>query len=258
MARGGRGKWATTGRGGAGVPITDLHYPPPDGGGGSAPDWVPVNAKIHIDFLGGTSQGRAWTETDGEVAIDALLGSDPDTGNGWAATSYDPTKLAANGYVPTVPFALLNAARTKILLSATVVLRLMDLHGVSDAPEVVLLSASGNNTFEFISRGGPKTFKATSWHGPLSLETAADIKQGIGLFNQYAFTLVPDRVDIVVNGGIAVTSALTVDDYPISGDMVNTSALIDLMTAQNFAIQFITLYDPLPDTTGLSELSAVG
>lgn len=40
-------------------------------GGGGAPEWVPDNAKIYIDFVG----DRAWTEADGEVAIAALIGS---------------------------------------------------------------------------------------------------------------------------------------------------------------------------------------
>lgn len=43
----------------------------PIGEGGGAPEWVPENAKIHIDFM----NDRAWTEADGEVAIDTLVGS---------------------------------------------------------------------------------------------------------------------------------------------------------------------------------------
>src|SRR5580765_7464155 len=66
-----------------------------EGGGGSAPDWVPNNAKIHIDLI---APGRAWTEADGEVAIDTLLGSDPNTEAGWYPTEYNPTNLTGDGY----------------------------------------------------------------------------------------------------------------------------------------------------------------
>lgn len=52
------------------------------GGGGGVPEWVPADAKVHIDFFGGDPQGRAWVEGTGEVAIDMLLGSDPNT-EGW-------------------------------------------------------------------------------------------------------------------------------------------------------------------------------
>lgn len=48
-----------------------------EGGGGSGvPEWVPTDAKIYIDLV----NDRAWTEDDGEVAINTLLADDPDNG----------------------------------------------------------------------------------------------------------------------------------------------------------------------------------
>ena len=61
------------------------------------PRWVPADAKIHIDFLGGSPQGRAWSN-GAEVAIDTLLGNDPNTENGWGIAGYDPANLTTDGY----------------------------------------------------------------------------------------------------------------------------------------------------------------
>src|SRR5262245_6371014 len=67
--------------------------------GGGAPDWVPANALIHIDFV----NDRAWSD-GAEVAIDTLVGADPNTVDAWGETEYDPDNLNADGYAGTVAF----------------------------------------------------------------------------------------------------------------------------------------------------------
>jgi hypothetical protein len=60
---------------------------------------------------------RAWTEADGEVAIDTLLGSDPNTENGWDPSAYDPAQLTADGYLGQPldsPLGFIGEARTRI------------------------------------------------------------------------------------------------------------------------------------------------
>src|SRR4051812_42050896 len=44
-----------------------------------APDWVPADAVIYIDLV----NDRAWTEADGEVAINTLLGADANLVSWW-------------------------------------------------------------------------------------------------------------------------------------------------------------------------------
>ena len=77
--------------------------------------WVPANARIHVDFLGGSPQGRAYG--DGVVvAVNTLLGSDPATVSSYGATSYNPAYLVPNGYANNSPAAFIGAARSLLLV----------------------------------------------------------------------------------------------------------------------------------------------
>jgi hypothetical protein len=109
------------------------------GGGGTAPDWVPADAKIHIDLVGGTPQGRAWVDGTGEVAVETLLGSDPNTDNAWGTTSYDSANLTADGYVWSASgdgaIAFLGVLRAAVVGGSTSVIRTktlaLDVAGVN-------------------------------------------------------------------------------------------------------------------------------
>src|SRR6185436_2452345 len=122
-----------------------------EGGGGGAPDWVPANAVIHIDLVGGSPQGRAWNN-GAEVDVDTLLGTDPNTPNGWAQTEYDPADLTANGLVygtsgEDLPPALIGAARTLMLDGATIRVEFYQT-AQGDPSPLALLSADGNDAIQ--------------------------------------------------------------------------------------------------------------
>jgi len=254
MPRGGRASSWYSGGGLPGVP--------PDSSAGGTPAWVPAGARIHIDLVGGTPQGRAWVDGTGEVAVDTLLGSDPNTESGWNVTFYDPAYLMSDGYYGdgvVLVTAFIGAARSKVLTGGTTVVRFRDPLSCLTHSVFALVSADGNNGLEIELRGNQsQRVNANSWNGSLDLtiqnilNTLAD-----GAINVLAFTLTQTRIDFAVNGSDAVTSPLTVDDYPVDGDGALVAVVID--QRQNCeAIQSITIYDQLSTIAGLSELSETG
>jgi hypothetical protein len=226
--------------------------------GGGAPDWVPINAKIHIDFVGGSPQGRAWSN-GAEVAIDTLLGSDPNTESGWSATGYDPGKLTTDGYTfpqfSDLPLGFIGAARSQILADATLVITRKNTTALPNSSFVVM-SADGSNAVEMdlvIPAVEETTGDALvrSWGGSLSQTFADVVDTSTDAMNKVALTLTGSRIDLAVSGSTASTNVLAADDRP-------PGALVAVMLdSPSCTIQSITIYDPLPTTSGLSELSAV-
>jgi len=248
-----RGKWATTGRGGAGLPITDLHYPP--SGGGSIPDWVPDNAKIHIDFLGGTPQGRAWSN-GAQAMINTLLGADANTDNGFGPTEYDPTAFATEGYAyQNNPPALIGAARTLVIAGATVRIQVKRQPAAGNPKlRFVLVSTNGNDAVQIDAvKTIPYDVHAYSYNGPFDQIIQNIWSDATGAANAVALTVTSSRLDIASNGSTAVAGTLGATDRPVANPLV--AVVVDGDFDQ--ALQSITIYDPLSDTTGLSELSNV-
>jgi hypothetical protein len=220
------------------------------GGGSGAPDWVPANAKIYIDLVG----NRAWTEADGTVAIDTLLGSDANTDNGWAATSYDPSHLTENGYLNGV-VALIGGARTMAMDSATIRVALFtpSPQDIFVTTYIAFVSADGNDAVEVDVNAAPPNVHGSSWNGPASTIVDNIVNSGPDVTNVVAFTITGTRLDIAANGSEAVAGSLDSDDRPPGNALV--AALIALGDGDYTALQSITIYDALPDTTGLSALS---
>ncbi len=219
------------------------------GSGSSAPDWVPDDAKIYIDLVG----NRAWTEADGEVAIDTLLGSDPNTENGWGTSLYDEANLGAHGYGPVASsLAPLGSTLTKVLTGATVVLRNYATDEFSNTTNFALLSADGNDAIELYTHSNGMS--SDSYSGSLSISTAGVWNTGVaGAINVIAFTTVSNRMDVALNGSDAVSGVVDATDRPPGNPFV--AAIFQVPNGN--ALQSITIYDALPDTTGLSALSEV-
>jgi hypothetical protein len=233
-------------------------WPEGGSGDGSAPTWVPANAKIHIDFLGGTPQGRAWSG-GAQVAIDTLLGSDPNTVNGWGTTGYDPALLTSDGFPGTsidgspAPYdlAFIGAALAGILTGATMVVRMKfgtSPSLITASSPLVILSADGMHGVEW--NCGEDNYFTQSYDGPASVEMTPGVTTGSGALNALAMTYAVNRSDIALNGREALTTELTEPEV--------VGLVAALCSPEGCYAQSITIYDPLPDTTGLSELSAVG
>jgi hypothetical protein len=234
--------------------IADL-YTAAEGGG--APEWVPANAKIHIDLVGGTPQGRAWVDGIGEVAVDTLLGSDPNTGNTWDTTGYDPADLTVNGLVySSHPPAFIGSALSKLLAGATYVTTVRDIALNGTYRPLILASANGNDALivdACMGSGNPNAVSVRSYfNGTLSPTIDDIVNHGEGTFNCVAVTIVEDHFDLAANGSDAVTVSISSDDRPLANPLV--AALIE--PTDLCALQTITIYDPLPSTAGLSELSS--
>jgi hypothetical protein len=240
MARGGRGKWATTGRGGAGFPITDLNYPPVVGG---VPSWVPANAKIHIDFVGGTPQGRAWCD-GAEVAIETLI------------EDYLSSRLSPDGLTYLAPFT--GPALAKALGSFTCRVqyfwpvgltqgRLDDAFYTGEATESYALQLSLDFPLKKVQFQGFNEINLLLLNAPL---------QPAGGYNTYAMTLTTigdgGRMEFAVNGSVVTSGVYDADDRPASDPFT-----LAFVRDGTLCIQSITFYDPLPTTAGLSALSAI-
>jgi hypothetical protein len=228
----------------------------------SVPAWVPENAKIHIDLVGGTPQGRAWVDGTGEVAVDTLLGGDPNTEDAMGPTSYNSVYLTVDGYVKPVaeeepypePVALIGVARTMFLngVTARVQYKIISAEIAGAQTEIQSMSADGAASIMFFLEFDPEDFHVNS-AGSFDERLEDIVNVGLGDLNAIAFTLVDARIEFTANGSTGLfAGVLDAADMPPG----NPFAAVALdMTNGQIAIQSITIYDPLPSTAGLSELS---
>ena len=220
----------------------------------AGPEWVPDDAVIHIDFLGGAPQGRAWTEAAGEVGIATLLGNDPavydyvpnDTG-------YNASLITSNGYDPRgsgLQTAFIGAARTKILAGVT--MRLVQkrmIVDVNSARALSLVSENGDEERSFAIGIATVGASRTGSSGRTSSPVLLNVVNGI---EAMAFTHTSARMEIAAMGHGAEGELI---ELIITSPAPMIGAWIDY--TKNYAtVQSITIYDPLPTTAGLPELSA--
>lgn len=227
------------------------------GGTSDRPEWVPADGvtalQIYIDLVGGDPQGRAWIRGIGEVAVDTLLGTDPNTENGWGVSSYSPENLTADGYVQGGDYlALIGAARTLMTDGATIVVRSKQVGDLQNAV-ISFVSADGNDSIVFELDKDTRTFGIFSWGGSLDVSIENIENVGSGAVNVIAVTLVTDRADGSANGSDPDTGVPDETDRPPGNPLVAW-----VIYYSEIALQSITLYDPLPSTTGLSALSETG
>jgi hypothetical protein len=229
------------------------------GGGGGSPDWVPADAVIHIDLVGGTPQGRAWVQGTGEVAVDSLLGSDPNTESAVRPSAYSPAQLVTDGYRFYDPPpggagiaypALIGALLTELLSGCTVRLQWITPGATSSGDMLEIVSASGANALEYYYSAGSLWVKGESWAGGYTAQINSILNAGTATsVNAFALTATSTRSEFAVNGS-AVNAGVLIP-------ATHWNDLVAAMTVlrQNDILQSITLYGPLPGTTGLSELS---
>jgi hypothetical protein len=235
-----------------------------EGGGGGAPDWVPANAVIHIDLVGGSPQGRAWVAGTGEVAVETLLGNDPNTFNAWGESNYDDDLLTPSfGYgtestegddAPIV--ALIGNALTTTLGEFTCTIRVLDhrMDSPVDHVSLVLASMDGNDALELDVEGSALSVLGYSWGGSLDEEIGNITNNLNDALNCAALTVAGSRFEFAANGSTAEAGIVGETDRPPGNPFV--TAFLLLKDGGQY-LQSLTLYDPLPSTAGLSELSEV-
>jgi hypothetical protein len=218
-------------------------------GGGGAPEWVPENAKIHIDFV----NDRAWTEEDGEIAIDTLLGSDANTENYWDTTSYDPeTMLSAEGLNSEgSSSAFIGVARSALVAGATTRFVIKQLQTSEEIKKPLMLMAADGNNGAHVALNAGSADLTLGGEGVSSGGITANV--GVNAVNAVAVTFTSDRAEWAVNGSAASTATVDANYWPDENPFV--AALVN--PGGGFAMRELTIYDPLPDTDGLSELSEV-
>jgi hypothetical protein len=224
---------------------------------------VPVDAKIYIEprILDGFPDGRAWTEEGGIVAVDTLLGADPNSDavlhNNHAL--YDSANLTADGYQMASPLALIGAARTMVLDAATLVISYTQVGVATLAPEMFLAATDGDDAIKLDISSSSRKAAVGSFNGDLFNETTATLNVGEGAINGLAATTTLTRFDIALNGSPAVAGVVTDTDRPPSNPFT-TVPFADAggSPVPPANIRFITIYDALPSTDGLSTLSDIG
>jgi len=219
-------------------------------GDDGAPAWVPLNARIHVDFLGGTPQGRAWVDGTGDVALTSILGADAV----FTGSVYNPANIMVSGYninSLSESVAFIGVALTAILGSLTLRIVIKNINNAGAANTILDLRPT--NRADYIRCYTNYT------PGTLVAESASDLFESIpglvkpaGSVNVVALTIAGTRYEMAFNGSSPVAATLTADDRPAGNPFAHA------MTAPvYYAIQAVTFYDPLPTTAGLSALSAI-
>lgn len=209
---------------------------------------IPANAVIHIDLVG---TARAWTAASGEVGADTLLGTDPNTQNGWYLSGYDPNNVTADGYVATdAVLALIGSARAKVLAGATIRVQSKSIDPVSGL-SIAAMSADGNDGVEFDALSSNGQVRALSYRGPLNNTLDGVVPSAVGLTKAIAATLTGNRADVSANGSVTLAGNLADADRPVANPLV--AVVVDGGYPNTSAIQTITIYEP----PNLSALSAV-
>jgi hypothetical protein len=230
--------------------------------GGGAPEWVPEGFSIWVEprTIDGHPTGRAWVDGVGEVAVDTLLGGDPNTEGFWGESAYDPSHLSAEGYSdagatnPPGSVAAIGALRDALISGSTFVLTMHfpDSYG----PSIFLfMSASGNSAIECdIGISEVSIYSMGSFSIPGISEDEV-----VGL-NKVAATITPTRAEVSFNGSEAQGGALTTADWPTSGEDEIVAVAFDIAAMHDGTPRLYSLgvrAETLPDMTGLPTLSAI-
>lgn len=216
--------------------------------------WVPEGALFYFDFK--SDPPRGW---DGTAEIDAagfaaLLGTDPSTY--LTDTNYN-TALIIPGvgydYMSNIPlsknmcFAVLGALKAMVTTGMTVVFT-CQIDDLYLEPYIPFYNA-GEDFVEFWCYSGNEIEGWATMSDVIFLLTDA-LDQVDGEFrpNRFAFTSTPTRFEIAANG--SEVTAVLIDPAVDTPNGPLTHFYMDAAP-----IETIAVYAPLPDITGLSEMS---
>jgi hypothetical protein len=211
------------------------------------PDWVPEGASAHIDFLYG---GQAWAGGVVYPDLSLVLGSDPngDAILGGDPTLYDPQWLGPYGYNPDKGgFALIGKALEACYPGCTVAVTWHRDNTFGVPPDFIWVSADGLASVSLRPNGEQASAQSLSG-GPLWV--AAPVQSDVTPSdNRMAATFVPPRIDVSGNGGAPATGSID--------PLLDTPSPLVAVVMCGGPITSITIYPPLADTTGLSEISSL-
>jgi len=152
--------------------------------------------------------------------------------------------------------AFIGSLRTQLFSGCTIRMTWAGVNESGSGDLLLIGNESGSNALEYYyTKTDPgRWFKAESWAGDYGpVEVTGIINKGsVAAINCAALTIVSTRSEFAVNGSSAQAGTLVPETH--WNDLV--AAQISL--GSDDLLQSVTLYDPLPDTTGLSELSEIG
>lgn len=209
-------------------------------------------------------EGRAWERGTDEVAVGTLLGSDPNTENGWGETTYDTAALTVDGYATgsaAGPLAIVGSARDKLFSvgGGALVAKVFQKanHFNMSAGSYVFLAANGNDAVEVDGDATSRALEAFSWQGSLDLDIINIINNNMDVVdpvtNVVAIQLVALDLWTAANRSDVAHGVLDEVDRPPGNPLV--ALLID---GGNDAIKSIVIYDPFPSGVGLGAVSDTG
>jgi hypothetical protein len=223
-----------------------------------APEWVPEafaeGIWIEPRVIDGFATGRAWVAGTGVVAVDALLGADANTDNGWDTTTYDPANLTADGYDHSEEDgpAFIGAARTMLLAGATVQIEVRDWDTATDDVILAYLAASGNLGINVEGRRAALDDKlhTYSWDEVVT-STVNDVMQ-TGT-NRVAATVSQTRLESSGNGSSPFAGVLTSTQWPTSGE----DEIVAVILESDAPIYSIGIKPAIVGSAGLTALSTL-
>jgi IPT/TIG domain len=224
----------------------------------SDPPWVPAGATHYVDFVD-PAQAKGWdgTVVCNNTTMSAMLGNDSNAAAYHTPnpTGYNSNNVTANGYdwnkgQNQVPAFEGTTKEALIYVGATVVLEYNSNATKNDIHFAMVASAASNHIA--IKKSGLDVI-VTSKNGPLNLVVPGALIEPTDanfVRNRIAFTktIAPSlRFEIAVNGSAVVSAILD------PADLTGLVAVCD----QSKLIAGYEIYPALPDTAGLSELSAL-
>lgn len=206
----------------------------------SAPEWVPAGYDIWIEprVLDGFPNGRAWVAGTGIVAVNTLLGTDPNSENYQGASAYDPANLTADGLAENGIVALIGEARTRVIAGATTVIK----WSVPESLYFLIHDAAGGHLVYLEANEATDLLAVMA--GSTSDEIVDAFDPGV---NALAVTATATRLEAAMTGSTPVVLTLTAGDWDAAVAVIDTQA----------PIQSIGIRTDLAAAASLPTLSAV-
>lgn len=179
--------------------------------------------------------------------MNILLGEDEDSLAAWDNSEYDPANLGPDGYTGSgVPCAAIGVHKAMLQVGGTVRVQWI----VSTATEAYPFTVTRDDGSYYLNLRADSVSGELQIEGGQSLDVTYEAEVNNSGLNVIAITTTPTRFEFAVNGLPAHAPDVSAE-LPVGGWLI---FLFQAFSAGS-SMQSVTIYDPLPDTTGLSELS---
>jgi hypothetical protein len=223
-------------------------------GGSGGGDWWPEGSKAFINFAE-TNRG-AWTEDDGEVALSAVVGNDPDAdASGFGEiTAYTPANLTTDGLIVAGSMAFIGTVKDYLLAGSTVVFKIKDMKDGESSYLLALVDAAGETAVQLTARtSAEQDVRVRSFGNADPADVNGALLDGPSSENAIAATITPTRGELAVNNSSPASTVFDTTDWPLIG-ATPTAAMYHNESEDDVFVS-LAIYDALPSTVGLQALA---